>query len=292
MRLVIGVAAGGLSDTLARGVAAELSKTWNQAVIIENRPGASDVVAAETVAKSAPDGHTLYQTNASIHMINTLLRKNLPFDASRAFTPVVGLVRTSDVLIARPSLGVGNVQELVALARSKPGALNYGSCGVGSAAHLDAEKFAQAARISFVHVPYKGGADVIKALLSSDVDFAFTGLTAALPLIRAGKIRALAWGADERSAAIKDVPTLREQGYDFETGGWLGFFAPAATPAAIVDRIAADTNRVLDLPHVREKLILGVGLEPMERTKPFAEIVRDARDKYVALFKAIDLKID
>ena len=180
--IVIGVAAGGLSDTLARGVAGELTKVWGQAVIIENRPGASDVVAAETVAKSAPDGHTLYQTNASIHMINTLLRKNLPFDASRAFTPVVGLVRTSDVLIARPSLGVGNVQELVTLARSKPGALNYGSFGIGSAAHLDAEKVAQAAKISFVHVPYKGGAHVIKALLSNDVDFAFTGLTAALPM--------------------------------------------------------------------------------------------------------------
>jgi tripartite-type tricarboxylate transporter receptor subunit TctC len=293
VRIVIGVAAGGLSDTLARGVAAELTKAWGQSVLVENRPGASDVIAAESVAKSAPDGHSIYMTNASIYMINTLVRKNLPFDAARAFAPVHGLVRTSDVLIARPGLPVANVQDLVSLARSKPGALNYGSFGVGSAAHLDAEKFAQAAKLSFVHVPYKGGADVIKAILANDVDFAFTGLTAALPLIRAGKIKALAWGADERSAAIPDVPTLRQSGYDFETGGWLGLFVPAATPAPIIEKISAEAARIVATPEFREKFIAGVGLEPMNLpAKPFAEAVRDAREKYAALFRTINFSAE
>jgi tripartite-type tricarboxylate transporter receptor subunit TctC len=293
VRLVIGVSAGGLSDTLARGLAGEISKLWNQSVLVENRPGASDLIAAETVAKSAGDGYTLYMTNANLTMVNKYVRRNLPFNYDRDFVPVIGLVRTSDVLIVRPDLPVKSVRDLATLARSKPGALTYGTFGVGSAAHLDAEKFSVAAGVRMVHVPYKGGADVMQALLGSQVDLAFTGLTAALPLIRSGKLRALAWGADERSNAIPDVPTLRESGFDFETGGWLGIFAPSATPQAIVEKISSDAGRVLEMPAFREKFVFGVGLEPMNMpAKPFAEHVRDSGQKYAALFKAIDLKLE
>src|SRR6185503_2058880 len=145
--------------------------------------------------------------------------------------------------------------------------------------------------VSMVHVPYKGGADVMQALLAGQVDLAFTGLTAALPLIRAGKLKAIAWGADERSAAIPDVPTLKESGYDFETGGWLGVFAPSATPPAVVEKISADASRVLEMPAFRDKFIFGVGLEPMNMpAKQFARHVKEAGDKYNALFKTIEIK--
>jgi tripartite-type tricarboxylate transporter receptor subunit TctC len=293
VRIVIGVSAGGLSDTLARGLAGELTKLWGQNVIVENRPGASDVVAAEAVARSAPDGYTLYMTNANVTMVNQFLRKNLPFDPARDFVPVIGLVRTSDVLLVRPQLPVNSVRELAALARSKPGSLNYGTFGMGSAAHLDAEKFSVAAGVQMVHVPYKGGADVMQALLAGQVDLAFTGLTAAIPLIRAGKLKALAWGADQRSAAIPDVPTLREAGYDFETGGWLGVLAPTGTPAAIVEKISADAGRVGDMPAFRDKFVLAVGLEPMNmQARQFAEHLKESREKYAELFKKIDLKLE
>jgi tripartite-type tricarboxylate transporter receptor subunit TctC len=293
VRIVIGVTAGGLSDTFARGLAGELSKIWGQSVIIENRPGASDVVAAEAVAKSAPDGYTLYQTNANVTMVNQFLRKNLPFDTSRDFIPVIGMVQTSDVLLVRPTLPVRSAQELAALARSKPGALNYGTFGIGSAAHLDAEKFNLAAGIRTQHIPYKGGADVMAALITGDVDFAFTGLTAAVPHIKSGKIRALAWGADKRSGAIPDVPTLRESGFDFDTGGWLALLAPTGVPAAIVEKVSADTGRVLEIPAFRDKFIFAAGLEPYNApAKQFAERLRSDREKYAALFKKITLKLD
>jgi tripartite-type tricarboxylate transporter receptor subunit TctC len=293
VRIVIGVTAGGLSDTLARGLANELSKLWGQSVLVENRPGASDVVAAEVVAKSAPDGYTLYQTNANVTMVNQFLRHNLPFNVEKDFVPVVGLVQTSDVLLVRPALPARNVQELVALARSKPGALNYGTFGMGSAAHLDAEKFSVAAGVRMLHVPYKGGAEVMQALLSGDVDLAFTGLTAAVPLIKSGKLRAIAWGAEQRSPALPDVPTLREAGYDFETGGWLGMLVPSGTPAAIIDKVSTDCGRVLDLPAFRDKYVLAAGLEPMNMpARPFAEYLKASRDKYAKLFKTVDIKLD
>ena len=292
VRIVIGVAAGGLSDNLARAIGGELSKVWGQSVLVENRVGASDIVAAEAVARSPADGYTIYQTNGTLTMVNALLRKNLPYDFDRDFAPVIGVVRTSDVLMVRNSLGVNNVAELVALARSKPGALNYGSFGIGSAAHLDAEKFNVAAGLRTTHVPYKGGADVAKALLTGEIDFSFNGLSSVLGLVRQGQARALAWGAPERSAAIPNVPTLKEAGFDFDTGGWLGFFAPSATPRAIVEKISADTSRVLADPAFRDKFILGVGLEPLNLPlAQFGAMVRDTRSAYVTLFSKIEIKL-
>ncbi|MSQ53313.1 MAG: tripartite tricarboxylate transporter substrate binding protein [Betaproteobacteria bacterium] len=292
VRIIIGVAAGGLSDNLARAIGGELSKVWGQSVLIENRVGASDIVAAEAVARSPADGYAIYQTNGTLTMVNALLRKNLPYDFDRDFAPVIGVVRTSDVLMVRNSLRVNSVAELVALARSKPGVLNYGSFGIGSAAHLDAEKFNVAASLRTTHVPYKGGADVAKALLTGEIDFSFNGLSSVLGLIRQGQARALAWGAPERSPAIPDVPTLKEAGFDFDTGGWLGFFVPSATPRAVTEKISSDTSRVLANPAFRDKFILGVGLEPLNLPlAQFGAMVRDTRSTYVSLFSKIEIKL-
>jgi tripartite-type tricarboxylate transporter receptor subunit TctC len=292
VRIIIGVPAGGLSDSLARAMGAELGRIWGQTVLVENRVGGSEVVAAEAAARAPADGHTLYQTNGTLTMVNALLRKNLPYDFDRDFVPVVGLVRTSDVLVVRNSLGVASVAELIALARAKPGALNYGSFGVGSAAHLDAEKFGVAAGIQTTHIPYKGGSDVAKALLTGEIDFSFNGLSSVLGLIRQGQLKALAWGAPERSSAIPDVPTLKEVGYDFETGGWLGSFVPTGTPRAVIEKISGDTLRVINDPAFRAKFVVGVGLEPMSMSATeFAAEVKQSRAAYVNLFSKISIKL-
>jgi tripartite-type tricarboxylate transporter receptor subunit TctC len=293
VRIIIGVPPGGLSDNLARAIGGELSKIWGQSVIVENRVGASDIVAAEASAKSAPDGHTLYQTNGTLLMVNQLLRKNLPFDIERDFTPVHGIVRTSDVLVVRNSLPVKSVSDLVSLARAKPGALNYGSFGVGSAPHLDAAKLSVAANIQMTHIPYKGGADVAKALVAGDIDFSFNGLTSVLGLIRGGQIRAIAWGAPQRSPAIPDVPTLKESGYSFDTGSWLGWLVPSATPRAVTERISADANRVLAQPAFTAKFVTSVGMEPLNSPlDQFAALMKDTRSTYAALFSKVEMKLE
>jgi tripartite-type tricarboxylate transporter receptor subunit TctC len=165
--------------------------------------------------------------------------------------------------------------------------------GVGSAAHIDVEKLSVAANIKATHIPYKGGGEIPKALLANEIDFAFTGLTGVLPLIRQGRIRALAFGGPKRSPALPEVPTLLESGYDFDTGGWFGWLVPAATPKAVVEKIAADTGRVLATPAFRDKYILAVGLEPLNAASgPFTELMRETRAKYAALFKVVQIKIE
>jgi len=293
VRIVIGVVPGGVIDTLARGVTGELSRNWNQSVVVENRVGAGDIVAGDAVAKSAPDGHTLLLTSSATFLVNQFMRSKLPYDPVKDFVPVVALTRTSDVLLAIPKLGVSSVKELVALAKSKPGALNYGSFGIGSAAHLDAVAFASVAGIQITHIPYKGGAAVIAALLGGEIDFSFSGLTPSLGPVKQGSLKALAFGAAQRSPALPQVPTFQEAGYNIETGSWFGIFGPAATPRAIVEKISADTSRVLATPAFRDKFVLGVGMEELNlQAGPFAELLRDSREKFASQYGSLNIKLD
>jgi len=293
VRIIIGVPPGGLSDNLARALAGEVSRIWGQPVLVENRVGASDIVAADAVAKAPPDGHTLYQTNGTLLMVNQLLRKKLPFDVERDFAPVVGLVRTSDVLVVRNGLNVKTVSDLIALAREKPGALNYGSLGIGSAPHLDVEKLSVAANVRFTHIPYKGGADAARGLMSGEIDFSFNGLTSVLGQIRQGQVRAIAWGAPQRSAAIPDVPTLAESGYAFDTGSWLGWMVPASTPRPIIERISSDALQVLASPAFRDKHVLAFGLEPLNLGRePFTALMKETRASFADLFSRIKITLE
>ena len=293
VRIVIWVPPGGVQDALTRAMATELNKVWGQPVLVENRTGASGIIAGEAVARSAPDGYSIFQTDGTTFNTNYFLRRNMPYDSVKDFAPVLGLVQTSDILVAKLQLPAGNVRELVALAKSKPGALNYGSFGLGSSPHLDAEKLSLAAGIAMTHVPYKGGADIPKALLSGEIDFSFNGLTSVLPLIRDGRIKALAFGGAQRSPALPDVPTLAESGYNFDTGAWFGWFVPAATPRTVIDKLAADAGRVLAAPAFRDKYILAVGLEPMNlQAAQFADVVKDTRVTYESLFKRVQIKLE
>ena len=291
VRIVLPVPPGGLQDTLARGVTQELSRLWGQSVLVDNRPGAGGITAAEAVAKSAPDGYTLLMADGVPLTITPYTVRKLPYDAVKDFVPVVGLVQASNIVIAAPDAPFNSITELIAVARAKPGALNYGSFGPGSANHLGTERFAAEAGVSFTHIPYKGGVDIMRSIMASDIQFAMTGLTAALPLIKQGRMKAIAWTGVRRTPALPDVPTVSEGMPGYDTASWFGWFAPANTPPEVLQKIASDTLRVLAQPEVREKLVAGVGLEPLNlMPDAFAQLVGKERGRNETLVKRLGLQ--
>lgn len=294
VRLVVPVPAGGLQDTLARAVAQGVARIWGQAIVVENRAGASGIIAAEFVAKSAPDGYTLMMTDNVSLMTNQFLRSNLPYDLARDFAPIIALTQTSNILVARPEFPARTVQELVALARTKPAELTYGSFGLGSSPHVDTEAFSALAGIKLTHVPYKGGVAILQGLMSGQLSFSLMGMTAAIPLIKQDRIRALAYGGLRRSPVFPDVPTLSESGFKgFESSAWFGWLAPSATPVAIIDRIAADAGRVISTPEFRDKYALAAGHEVLNLPPAAtADLLAADREKYAARLKALNFKLE
>lgn len=293
VRIVVPMAPGGVQDTLSRAMAPEMSKRWGQSVVVENRAGANGIVASEFVARSAPDGHTILMIS-HIQLSNDLVPGSpaLAFDPIKDFTPVIALVSTGNVMVAKPDFPAGNLQELIALARQKPGQFNYGSWGIGSSPHLDTEALAKATGLKMTHIPYKGGGPLLQAVLAGEVTFSLTGLQPALPLIRQGRLKAIAFGGLERSTVLPGVLTISESGFkDFESGGWFGWFVPSATPRPVVDRIAADASAVITTPEFKDKYVLGVGMEVLNLpTGPFAERFKASRAAYAARLKAVGIK--
>jgi tripartite-type tricarboxylate transporter receptor subunit TctC len=255
IRLVVPFAAGGFTDTLARVVAQKLGQKLGQAVIVDNRAGAGGNIGAEVVAKSAPDGYTLFLATNATHGINPTLYKDIPFDAVKDFTPVVLMVSTPNLLLVTPSLPVKSVAELVALAKSKPGQLSYGSTGIGTSTHLQGELFKSVEGIQMTHVPYRGSSQAVIDLIGGTVQVMFDNIPFEYPQIKAGKVRALAVTSKKRSPLLPDVPTMTELGIPgFEFGAWFGIAAPANTPPDIVAKINADVNQILAMPDVQAKL--------------------------------------
>jgi tripartite-type tricarboxylate transporter receptor subunit TctC len=293
VRLILPVPPGGLQDAFARAIGQELARVWRQTIVVDNRSGASGIIAAEAVARSAPDGYTLLMTDNVTWMTNHFLRK-LPYDSIKDFLPVVGLVQAGNVLVTAPQFSAKTLQELIELARAKPGELNYGSFGMGSSPHVDTEAMSVAANIKLTHVPYKGGPDILQGLLGGQIAFSITGLPPALPLIRQGRLRALAYGGLQRSSALPDIPTLSEAGLKgFESGAWFGWFVPAGTPRPVIDKIAAEAGGVIANAEFRDKFIFGVGLEPLNLPPAaFAELVKSEREKYSVRLKELDLKLN
>jgi tripartite-type tricarboxylate transporter receptor subunit TctC len=294
VRLIVAVPPGGLQDTLARAMALELGRSWNQSVVVENRVGANGIIAADLAAKAPADGYTVLQVDSVSHMTNPLLRSKLPYDPVRDFTPVIALVHVGNILVAHNELPAKNLQELIELARAKPGQLNYGSFGLGSSPHIDTEALSRAAGIQVTHIPYKGGPAVLQGLMGGEVAFSLTGLTPALPLIRQGRVRALAYGGLQRSTVLPDVPTLSESGLKgFDSSAWFGWIAPAGTPRAIVERIAADAGQVITQPEFRDKYIASLGQEVLNlQTGRFGELLASERDKFAARLKPLNLKLE
>jgi len=254
IRLIVPFAAGGAVDVLARLIGAKLSDQLNQPVIIENRPGAGGTLGADAVAKSPPDGYTILQNTNGAAIAPALVR-NLPFDAMKDFAPVTQIVASNLVLVASLKSGINSVPELIALAKSKPGKLNYGSSGIGNPLHLTMEMLKHATGADIVAVPFRGDAQIHAALLGGEVEIAVVPLATAVELIKDNRIRALGITGAKRSPAVPNVPTVAEQGVPgFASSGWQGWFMPTNTPVAIVERIQQEIVKAIALPDMRARL--------------------------------------
>ena len=255
IRLIVTSPAGGANDILNRTLAAKLSESIGQPLLIDNRPGASGFVAAEMVAKSSADGYTLLGATEATLVANPLFFRKVPYDTQRDFSPVTMTVEVNYVLLVHPSVAASSVPELIALARSKPGALNYASSGNGSAFHLGMEMFKRMAGVDIVHVPFKGSALSVNAMLAGEVQIMLNGTPTGMPLARSGKLRALAVAGAKRSALAPELPTIAESGLPgFEMSGWFGTVAPAGTPASVIAKLNGEYLRALHSPEVRERL--------------------------------------
>ena len=255
IRLIVTSPAGGANDILNRTLAAKLSESIGQPLLIDNRPGASGFVAAEMVAKSSADGYTLLGATEATLVANPLFFRKVPYDPQRDFSPVTMTVEVNYVLLVHPSVAASSVPELIALARSKPGALNYASSGNGSAFHLGMEMFKRMAGVDIVHVPFKGSALSVNAMLAGEVQIMLNGTPTGMPLARSGKLRALAVAGAKRSALAPELPTIAESGLPgFEMSGWFGTVAPAGTPASVIAKLNGEYLRALHSPEVRERL--------------------------------------
>jgi len=292
VRIVVPFPPGGGTDVVARAVAPAMSQTLGQPVIVENRAGAGGNIGTEAVAKAAPDGHTLLVASAAT-AINNTLAKNVSWQLSRDFAPVVLLVINQSLLVAHPSLPANNVKELIALARAKPGRITFGSYGNGSSAHLIGELFKMMAGVDLLHVPYKGAAPAVNDLLGGQVDLVFADVAAVLPHVKSGRLKALGIGSSRRFDGLPDVPTISEAGVPgFEAGGFLGLVAPAGTPAAAIDALNAAAVKSLSVPEVRERLV-GLASIPMGGSpEQFGQHLRAEVDKWAKVIRAGDIRLD
>ena len=254
IRIIVPYAAGGATDVFARLVASKLQEQLGTPVVVENRAGAGGNIGADTVAKSAPDGYTLL-LNINGHAIAPAIYKTLPFDPDKDFAAITQLVSTATTFVALPSLPVKNFGEFVALAKARPGALNYGSTGVGNSLHLTMELLMRDTGMKLEMVPFRGDAPLIQAFMSGDIQAAVIPSSAAKPQVDAGVVRALGVTSAKRIGAMPDVPTLAEQGLpDFTVSGWMGLFAPASTPAPIIERLAQETRTAMLAPDMAPRL--------------------------------------
>ncbi len=286
IRLILPFPPGGSTDIVARLIGQKLTESWGQPVLIENRPGAGGNIAAETAARAAPDGYTLFQVNVA-NAIGATLYPKLSYDLITSFAPVIQLATTPYVLLAHPTVPAKNTAELIALAKARPGQLNYASAGGGSATHLSGELLKSMAGVNIVHVPYKGTGPAVTALLSGEVDLYFATVPAALPLVEAKKLRALGVTSARRSPLMRDVPAIAEAGLKgYETSTWHGVLAPAATPADVVVKLNAEIARTLAQPAVKERLV-GQGLDPVGGTpEQFGAYLKTEISKWAVVVKA------
>jgi tripartite-type tricarboxylate transporter receptor subunit TctC len=293
IRVIVGFAPGGAVDIPARLIAQRTGEALGQPLIVENRPGADGILAGDFVSKSNPDGYTVVWVSAG-HAMNSILHaKTLPYHPINDFA-LVSLVASGPLtLVVNRALPVNGLKELVALAKSKPGQLNFASSGSGGTMHLAGELLKSAARIDIVHVPYKGGAQAVNDVLGGQIEFTFVGAPAAMPYIRSGRLKVLAVSSAKRSAALPDVPTVAELGYPgYEVGTWYGVLAAARTPAANVSKLSAELAKAVAQPDVREKL-LALGIEPVGSTpEQFTEHVRKEIARWTPIIEKSGVKTD
>ena len=265
VRVIVPFTAGSATDILARTFGQKLQEMWGQPVVIENRPGAGGTIGAGIVAHAPPDGYLLLVHSAG-YAVNPWIYPGLPYDTAKDFTEIVPLGGQPNVLVVAPETGLKSVQELIARAKASPGKLNFGSAGMGSGTHVNAEKFKLATGIDVVHVPYKGTPEAINDTIAGRLTYYFAPISVALPQVKAGKLVPLAVSSSQRSSVLPDVPTLAESGLPgFDYNLWVAMFGPAGMPADLVDKINRDVQAAAQTPEVKERLV-NLGAEPMPMT--------------------------
>lgn len=292
VRIIVPLSTGSALDTLARLAAQKLSESWGQSVTVENLPGANGITGTESVVKAPADGYTLVMLAAN-HVINASLYRKLPFDTLRDIKPVVRIAFTPLVLCVNPNLQAKSVGELIALAKARPGQLNYGSSGNGSSLHLAAEMFKTATGAELTHVPYKAVSQAQTDLLGGQIDLMFVGVAVALPQIQAGKLRGLGVTSLKRIPQLPEVPAINEAGVPgFEVISWLGLAAPAGTPDEVANRIYVEVAKIVAQPDVRARLT-SLAMEPaLLAPKEFAAFMADDQAKWGAVVKKSGAQLD
>ena len=290
IRIVVGFPPGGGNDIIARLLGAKMQETWGQSVVIDNRPGAASIIAAEHVAKSAPDGYTLLVNATGGMSVNPVLYAKLPYDSLKDFVPISMVGSFPLVLIVNPSVPANSVPELVAYAKANPGKLNYSS---GSTAfQVATEMFKQMTGTDLRHIPYKGSAASITAVIAGDVQMTIVDTPPLVPQIKAGKVRALGVTSAKRSSSMPEIPTVAEAVPGYEMVLWIGMFAPAGTPREIAAKLNAEVVRIVKLPDIRQKLD-GMGVEPLGNTpEQVSEWIRREIAKYGPVVKAANIKAE
>ena len=285
VRVIVPYTAGGSADVFARAVGQKLAEAWSQQIVVDNRPGSGGIIGTETAAAAPRDGYTLMMGNTANIAINPALYKKLSFDTVRDFAPITLVATAPYVMVAPVSLNVANPQDFIALAKAKPGQLNYASLGSGSASHLSAELLQTLAGIKLVHVPYKTLGTVLPDLISGQVQVFFLGMVSAQSQIKGGRLRAIGVTGPKRSAAMPDVSALAEAVPGFDVVSWYGLFAPTGTPRAIVMRVNAEVKRILALPEIRDRLA-GEGADVASSTpEQFAALIRSDMAKWSRVVK-------
>jgi tripartite-type tricarboxylate transporter receptor subunit TctC len=293
IRLVVPYPPGGPLDTVARLLGQKVGASIKNPVVVDNVPGAGGNIGAATVARAAPDGYTILMGAVATHAINPTLYPSIPYDAGKDFIAVTQLASTPNVLVVNPAIKANTVAEFIALAKSRPGKLNFGSGSTGSAGHLAGELFKSMAGVDMAHIPYKGAAAAMQDLIGGRVDLMFDNLASSRSQVKAGRIRALAVTTARRSALAPDLPTIAESGLPgFDISTWFGIFVPAGTPKPVVDRLHAEFTRALAAPEVREKM-LALGAEPVGNSpEEFAAYVKAEAAKYAKIVRSSGAKVD
>ncbi|MES2562465.1 MAG: tripartite tricarboxylate transporter substrate binding protein [Pseudomonadota bacterium] len=290
IRIVVGVAPGGATDILARVIGQKLGENLRSQVIVDNRPGANHIIGGQFTAKSAPDGYTM-QVVPEGFVINASMYAKLPFDPLRDFTPIAVLALVPNVLVVHPSLPARTVKQFIALARARPGQMNYGTSSVGSPSHMSAELLKSLTRIDYTHVPYKGQSLVMTDLIGGQLQFAVPSIPASVAFIRSGRVIALGVTTAQRATALPDIPTIQEAGVlGYEVAGWYGVIGPAGMPHALVTRINREINAILTTPDTREQLS-SQGADPRTMTpEQFASAMASDLKKWQKVVAAAGIK--
>jgi tripartite-type tricarboxylate transporter receptor subunit TctC len=293
VRILVGFAAGGPADIAARAVGDKLAEAWGKPVIIENVTGAAGNVATDRVAKSAPDGYTLVAAASATIVTNPSLYQKLPFDPVKDLAPITQICTTPNLLVVPNDVPAKSVAELVAHARANPGKLTFASAGVGTSQHLAGELFKTLAGIDIQHVPYRGIAAVLPDLIAGRITLVFGNISAMQPLVREGKVRALAVTSPRRWASVPELPTMIEAGYkNFDSSAWFALMAPAGTPPAIIDKIHQDTVRILARVDIRERFAV-LGMEPIGNTPAqFAAAIAAEAPQWAKVIKEAGVKAE